>query len=109
MKIIRSGKDTVSVDNSVQAIVEMWDENKLVLNVDMAVSGAIKEGSVVLVDYNPIAGVSPPVPKQTIVKVLSAKQGKECWDIFRKFYAEKNSKKKHVEPEGEPQGLSYSR
>ena len=106
---IKPGKDVVAGSNSVQAVVEMWDRNQLLLNVDNSIAAELKTNDVVLVDYNPMPGISPPVPRQEIVKVLRGKLGKDCWDLFKKYYDEKN-RRKGGEGEQEPiPGISYSR
>ena len=109
LKVIKPGKDVLAIDSSVHAIVEMWDNNQLMITVEHAIAAEIKESDVVVVDYNPIEGLSSPVPKQVIVKILRGKLGKECWNLFRKHYSEK-TKKMQGESEGEsPAGISYSR
>lgn len=110
LKVVRPGKEVISCDSSVQAIVEMWDGNQLLLNVEAGIASGLKVGDIVLVDYNPIEGISPPVPKQSIVKILKGKEGKECWDLFKKYHGDRTRAAKQREPEGEPlPGISYSR
>jgi len=108
LKVIRQGKDVIASDSSVQAIVEMWDHNQLTLTVEEAIAGQLKANDIVLVDYNPINGISPPVPKQVIVKILKGKQGKECWELFKKYYSERQKRKQKEEDEGQA-GIPYSR
>ena len=109
LKVIRPDKEIISCDSSVQTVVEMWDGNQLLLNAEASIAPQLKVGDVVLVDYNPIEGISPPVPKQSIVKILRGKQGKECWDLFKKYQSDRAKMMKQREPEGELPGISYSR
>ncbi|MDP6670263.1 MAG: hypothetical protein QGI60_00410 [archaeon] len=106
LKIIKPDKDVISSDSSVQVIVEMWDENQMVLGVEAGIARQIKVHDVVLVDYNPLPGVAQPIPKQQIVKIVRGKQGKDCWELFKKYHAEKKNKSGE-----DPQapGISYSR
>ena len=34
LKVIKPGKDVIASDASVQAVIEMWDGNELVLNIE---------------------------------------------------------------------------
>ncbi len=106
LKIIKTDKDVVSSDSSVQAVVEMWDENQMVLGVEAGIAPQLKVHDVVLVDYNPIPGIPQPIPKQQIVKIVRGKQAKDCWELFKKYHAEKKSKSEE-DPQGP--GISYSR
>lgn len=109
LKVIRADKGVVASDSSVQAVVEMWDKNQLVLNVESSIAPQLRVNDVVLVDYNPIPGISPPVPKQTIIKALRGRQGRECWELFKKYFGEKTKQKKRSEEEQAIPGIPYSR
>lgn len=109
-KMIIPGKDVISSDSSVHAIVEMWDNNQMVLRVEDAIAEQAKESDVVVVDYNPISNSGQAVPKQTIVKILKGKKGKECWESFKKYHEEKNKiKNGEFTPEPPLSGIPYSR
>ena len=107
LKIISSGKDIIGIDSSVQAIVEMWDQNQMVLGVESTIASQLKVGDFVLVDYNPIAGYAQPIPKQTVVKIVRGKQGKECWESFKKYGKKRKDARDNEEPQSP--GISYSR
>lgn len=106
LKVIKSDKEVISSDSSVQAIVEMWDENQMVLGVEAGIAPQLKVNDIVLVDYNPMPGIPQPIPKQQIVKIVRGKQAKDCWDIFKKYHAEKKNKNGEEQP---APGISYSR
>ena len=108
LKVIAPGKDVISADSSLHAAVEMWDGNQFVLGVEAAIAASLKQGDIVLIDYNPLQGIHQPIPKQTITKILKGKQGKECWDMFKKYYAEKKAKHESRDEPPTP-GISYSR
>ncbi len=107
LKVIKQDKDVVSADASVQAIMEMWDGNQLILGTDPGLAGQVKANDVVLIDYNPVPGVSPPVPKMVAVKILRGKAGKDSWELFKKY---KEEKSKLAEPKESPVlEIPYSR
>ncbi len=100
LKIFRAGdKEVVSSDSSTQAIVRMWDQNQFTFLVEPSLSGEVKEGSVVLVDYTP-QNAQTPIPKNTIVKVLKGEMGKKSWELFQQYDAER--RKKQGESEDAP-------
>ncbi len=105
---IAPGKEVISTDASVQAVIEMWDGNQLVLGIDDSIAPQIKQNDVVIVDYSPVIGISQAVPKQTIVKILKGKQAKDCWALFQKYKADKTKKAEGREEPTMP-GISYSR
>ncbi|MAG22411.1 MAG: hypothetical protein CL943_03870 [Candidatus Diapherotrites archaeon] len=108
LKVIKPGKDVIASDASVQAVIEMWDGNELVLNIEPSLAPSTKIHDIVLVDYNPIKGVSPAIPRQEIIKVLKGKPGKELWEMFKKYLAAKTKKKQESADEPIP-GITYSR
>jgi hypothetical protein len=91
LKIFKGdGKEVISSDSSVQALVVMWDDNLMTLGCEAGISERLKEGDIVLIDYAPILNYSPPVPRQTICKILRGEAAKKTW----KEYEERHKKKK---------------
>jgi hypothetical protein len=80
-------------DESVQATLEMWDENIITLKADTRVSKSLKPGDVVLVDYTPVISGSSIVPKQLIVKALEAKAGERAWQTYKEFHKKQRTAK----------------
>ena len=70
-------KGGASADNSVHALLEMWDENYVTVVVHPSLQDKIKEGSFVLVRYAQ--------PEEIIMRVLSAKSGKATWDKMKDY------------------------
>ncbi|MCX6769820.1 MAG: hypothetical protein NT051_04035, partial [Candidatus Micrarchaeota archaeon] len=62
-----SDKNITSSDSSVQAVLRMWDENVLTMQVAPKIASKIREGDTVLADYRPEKGLSVPVPKNIVV------------------------------------------
>src|SRR3989344_2557178 len=81
-------------DKGVQAVVLMWDDNLLTVEVEPVLADKIKDNDVVLLDYSPKYQTIP-VPKQVVVKILRGDVAKKVWND----YAEKVKKRK-VESEG---------
>ncbi|MBN1170226.1 hypothetical protein JXA56_04320 [Candidatus Micrarchaeota archaeon] len=86
-------KGVVSADDSVQALIKMWDNNLLILPVHRKISGSIKKGDYVLNDYTPMSPTSR-YRNLFVIKILSEKEGKQIW---QKFQEELERRKKLVQ------------
>ncbi len=86
-------KDIVSNENTVQVSLLMWDENKLIMDVDSRIMSKVKKNDFVLCDYNPMQVGGQAVPKQKVVKILSKKIGERVWKEFTNYHLEKKSSK----------------
>lgn len=75
-------KGVVSADDTVQAVVRMWDENLLILPVHKKIVRKVKKGNYVLNDYTPMSPTSR-YRNLVVVKVLPDKDGKRIWDDFK--------------------------
>jgi hypothetical protein len=86
----------MSCDASVQATLRMWDENVLTMLVEPKIAGKLREGDIVLCDYRPERGMSVPVPKNLVVKILRGRQAERMWTEYREVH-EKKSKRESKE------------
>lgn len=93
----RSGK-AIAADTSVQAHLEMWDENILTFDVHAAISDKIAKDQVVLVEYG---FHSPQVPENQIIKILETKQGEEAWKRQKNYLAFRKKQMKSAMPMGQ--------
>lgn len=81
--IVWSNKNgVISSDDSVQAVVRMWDDNLLILGVDSKLSKKVKKNDYVLADYTPLAAESRH-RKLTVIKILPASEGSKIWGEFQ--------------------------
>ncbi|QQR92858.1 MAG: hypothetical protein IPJ89_01270 [Candidatus Iainarchaeum archaeon] len=92
----RNGK-AIASDTSVQAHLEMWDENILTFDVHPAISDKIAKDQVVLVEYG---FHSPQVPENQIVKILETKQGEESWKRQKSYLNMRKKQMKTAMPLG---------
>ncbi len=99
-------KGVVSSDETVQAVVRMWDENLLILPVHKKIVKKIKKGQYVLNDYTPMSPVSR-YRNLVVVKILPAKDGKKIWDEFKGELDRRKVMIKKMEPTAPP--LRYIR
>jgi len=93
----KNDKNVIAADYSTQALLEMWDDNIITLNVDEKLSSEIKEKDVVLVDYSPTILGSSAVPKHTITKILRGKTGEDLLKEYQKFHRDR--KKQDTPPQ----------
>jgi len=77
-------KDIVAGDAAVQALLEMWDENVLTFRVHPLLSGKIKAGDIVLVEYD---FKGPRIPDNTVVKIVRGKTAKDAWQKMKDYFA----------------------
>jgi len=85
-----TSKDVVGADSSTQALVEMWDENIFTCDVEKAIASKLKEGDVVLIDYNPM---SPKlmIPRQSVMKILRGAIGKKTMERYAEIHRKKKA------------------
>ncbi|MDO8633802.1 MAG: hypothetical protein Q7K34_00755 [archaeon] len=84
LKIIGNSDDrSGNADNSIQAHLEMWDENQVIILVHPALNAVIKEKDVVLVHYTQ--------PEPVVVRVFKPKDGKELWEIFSDYFNQRKT------------------
>ena len=95
-----SDKGVTSADASVQATIRMWDENVLTMLVEPKIAAKIREGDMVLCDYRPQEGLSVPVPRNVVVKILKGKAADKMWHEYREVF---DKKKRHEGKEKEAQ------
>ncbi len=94
-------KKTRSADASVQAMIRMWDENLLILEVHKKIEKNLLPGDYVLADYSPLAPTSP-YRKMLVIKVLPREKGKKIWTEFQKELSRKKSVLAQVQQSGIP-------
>jgi len=95
-----SPKESVSSDKSVQATLRMWDDNVLTMLVDARIAGKVREGDTVLCDYRPEKGMSVPVPRNVIVKILRGKSAERMWHEYHEVH---DKRKRHENRESQAQ------
>ncbi len=78
-------KEVISADDSLHALVEMWDENIFTVLVDDKLASKIKEGDVVIVDYYPLSPQSQ-VPKRVVTKILRGKGAEFLWNTYKSYH-----------------------
>lgn len=89
------------LDKSVQATVEMWDDNVITFVIATGIVDDVAAGDIVLVDYTPTQSGKDgiPVPRNTIVKVMKGVVGEKAWTAYRNFH----QKRMQVVTQAQPQ------
>lgn len=83
-------KNIESIDNTTQAMVEMWDDNLITVLVEPHLGDKVRKEDVVLVDYRPLPNVT--VPRMTVVKVLKGTLARQAWTTYRDHFMKKNQR-----------------
>ncbi len=102
IRVLRGGKEEISADGRVQAVLMMWDDNLMTLEVHRKLASKIKDGDFVVVDYSPMEKLNAPVPKQIIVKILKGKTAQTLWERFSEYHDRR--KRSAVRPPTETPG-----
>ena len=88
IEVFKKEKNVKSKDSSVQAALEMWDENIVTMNVNSKIADNLKKGDLVLADYNPVSD-KVAVPRFEVVKILKGTKGKDMWNKYKAFLRKK--------------------
>lgn len=81
-------KNAVGFDSSVQAMLDMWDENLITVAVDSHLSKQIKKDDVVLVDYTS----TQTGPRMVVVKILKGELAKRSWKQYKDNFEKMRTK-----------------
>lgn len=92
-------KKIKSTDKSVQAVLKMWDENMLILEIDKKIAPSLLPGDYVIADYSPM-NASSPYRKMLVTKILPREKGKKIWTEFQKELSRKKSALAHMQQSG---------
>ncbi len=92
-------KKIKSADKSIQAVIKMWDDNVLILEVNKKIAGSLLPGDYVITDYSPV-GPTSPYRKMLVTKVLPREKGKKIWTEFQKELSRKKSALAHMQASG---------
>jgi hypothetical protein len=99
MEVLRpTDKEVVSADESVQAILNMWDENILTMSVSPELADKIKKGQTVLVDYRPTKEFEAPIPAHNIIKIITAKKAESVWNAYEEMKERVKNRKNPPKP-----------
>ena len=83
-------RGTVSADSSVQAVMRMWDDNLLILGVDLKIGKRLKAGDYAIADYTPM-GPKSRHRKLLITKILPEPEGAKLWSEFQDEWGRRRS------------------
>ena len=90
IQVFKNGKNTIG-DSTVQAMLEMWDDNVITVLVENTLGSKVNKDDVVLVDYRPMANHS--VPKMTVSKILRGTIAKDTWNKYREYHTKRRGDK----------------
>lgn len=94
-------KGVESADDSVQAVIRMWDKNLLILPVHKKLRKKLKKGNYVLNDYTPMSPTSR-YRNLYVVKIIPDKDGKKIWENFEQELSRRKTAISKIHPEMPP-------
>lgn len=89
--VLPKGKGIISADSTAQAMVKMWDDNLLLLEVDKKIASQLKEKDYVIADYTPVA-MNSPHRRMIITRIVRGDLGRQIWDEFGKEFEKRKNK-----------------
>ena len=91
LKVIRSGPDIQASDDTVQVLIETWDEVVWTISLDPSLQKApLKEGEIVLADWSNTKETKS--PRMVIVKIIRGQKGEELWDVYKNHFEKTRDK-----------------
>lgn len=104
VEVLRKDKDTVASDESVQLIVEAWDELQWAVTLDQKLAEEkLGLNDIVLVDWS--IDVETKGPKMSAIKILKGKKGEAVWKSYKDYL--KKQKAKATTAQEKQQAASY--
>src|SRR3989338_9691784 len=84
VEVVKKDKDVVAADESIQLIVEAWDELQWAVSLDPSLGKEkINPTDIVLVDWS-IDEVTK-APKMNTIKILKGKKGENVWKSYKDY------------------------
>ncbi|HLD42133.1 MAG TPA: hypothetical protein VJB06_03785 [archaeon] len=84
LEVVKKDKEVVSSDESIQLIVEAWDELQWAVSLDQRLlNEKVLSGDVVLVDWT--IDEQTKNPKMNAVKILKGKKGDNVWKSYKDY------------------------
>src|SRR3989344_1847399 len=91
--ILPEEEGTKSADNNGHALVETWDENKIIFRVSPKISASLKPGDFVLIDFSPVPCGGSAVPRHEITVIVKKSKGEKLWKSLVEYFHEKRRKR----------------
>ena len=84
VEVVKSDKDVAASDDSVQLIVEAWDELQWAVSLDQNLNKQkLGQGDIVLVDWS--IDEATKGPKMNAIKILKGKKGENVWKSYKDY------------------------
>lgn len=80
-----NSKEVISVDNSSQAYLEMWDGNKVIVLIHASLKNQLNLADFVLIRYAQ--------PEPIVWRILKQKEGKDLWESMTTYLNKKMQKR----------------
>jgi hypothetical protein len=82
-QIFARSKHSSVADPSIQALVEMWDDGVMIVDVHPALHENIEKGKYALIAYE---FQTPQLSTNTIIKLIDSDVGEDTWKRMRQFH-----------------------
>ncbi len=91
VEILKGDKEVSASDNTIQLIVEAWDELQWTISLDPElIKEKIGTGDIVLVDWS--IENETKAPKMNAVKILRGKKAESAWKSYKDYLKKQKQK-----------------
>ncbi|MEK6970344.1 MAG: hypothetical protein AABW68_01460 [archaeon] len=82
-QLFARSRNGTTADPSVQALVEMWDDGVMIVDVHPALNESAEKGRYALISYE---FQTPQMSTNTIIKIIDPEAGENTWKRMRTFH-----------------------
>ncbi len=91
IEVVKKEKDVASSDDTIQLIVEAWDELQWTVSLNpLLISEKFSAGDIVLVDWS--IDEATKAPKMDAIKILRGKKGENVWKTYKDYLKKQKAK-----------------
>src|SRR3989338_7542044 len=91
VEVVRKDKEVAASDESVQLIVEAWDELQWAVSLDPALKNEkLGSNDIVLIDWS--IDQETKAPKMNAIKILKGRKGENVWKSYKDYLKRQKTK-----------------
>lgn len=104
--VVKKDKEVAASDESVQLVVEAWDELQWAVSLDpKLVAEKLLANDVVIVDWS--VDTETKVPRMNAIKILKGKKAENIWKLYKDYLKKQKAKIGNMESKQQSMAASY--
>lgn len=101
IEIVKKDKEVAAADDTIQLIVEAWDELQWAVSLDPNLNGhKVSVDDIVLVDWS--LDHQTKAPRMNAIKILKGRKGLNVWKSYKDYLKKQKVKSSSVQPSQPP-------